>query len=137
MGKGLYVTEFFTSKRSLFRLISKDNIEEIHEGSLAILEKAGVNVKSNEVMISLRNAGCEADSDGKIIRIPRSLVKESLSKIDPVLKLYGRDGKHERIIGSDNVTFNPGSSAVYFSDHKTGQTRQPVSKDLVDLVRTG
>jgi len=135
MGKEWYVTEFITSKRPLFRLISKDNIEEIHEGSLAILEKTGVNVKSNEAMISLKNAGCEADSDGKIIRIPHSLVEESLSKIDPVLKLYGRDGKHERIIGGDNVTFNPGSSAVYFSDHKTGQTRQPVSKDLVDLVR--
>ena len=135
MGKGLYVTEFFTSKRQLFRLISKDNVEEIHEGSLAILEKAGVNVKGNEAMISLRNAGCEADSDRKIIHIPRSLVEECLSKIAPVLKLYGRDGKHERIIGGDNVTFNPGSSAVYFSDHKTGQTRQPVSKDLVDLVR--
>ena len=135
MGKEWYVNESFTSKRPLFRLISKDNIEEIHEGSLTILEKTGVNVKSNEVMISLRNAGCEADSDGKIIRIPRSLVEESLSKIDPILRLYGRDGKHERIIGGDNVTFNPGSSAVYFSDHKTGQTRQPVSKDLVDLVR--
>jgi trimethylamine--corrinoid protein Co-methyltransferase len=129
------MTEFSASKRPLFQLMSKDNVEEIHEGSLAILEKTGVNVKGNEAMISLRNAGCESDSDGKIIRIPRSLVEESLSKIGPVLRLYGRDGKHERIIGSDNVTFNPGSSAVYFSDHETGQTRQPVSKDLVDLAR--
>ncbi len=129
------MNEFITSKRPSFRLISKDSVEEIHEGSLAILEKTGVNVKGDEAVISLRNAGCEVDSDGKIIRIPRSLVEESLSKIDPVLKLCGRDGKHERTIGGDNVTFNPGSSAVYFSDHRTGQTRQPVSKDLVDLVR--
>ena len=83
------MTEFTISKRPLFRLISKDNIEEIHEGSLAILEKAGVNVKSNEAMISLKNAGCEAAVQHRIPSLSleptlqRSLAQSKIVGVSP------------------------------------------------------
>lgn len=130
------MVEFHTSNRQLLKLLSTNNVEEIHDHSLTILEKVGVIVKNDDATLSLRNAGCEVDSNKKIVRMPRGLVKECLAKRSASnLKLYDREGNHKQIIGNDNVIFNPGSCAVYFSDHKTGETRRPLSRDLVDLVR--
>jgi len=127
--------EFSASRRQLLQLLSPDDIEDIHNDSLTILEKVGVNVKNNEALHLLKNAGCEVDSDKKMVRMPQHLVKHFLSKTSSIIRLYGRDGKHEQIVGKSNTIFNPGSSAVYFNDHETGEIRNPLSKDLVDLVR--
>lgn len=130
------MTEFHSSQRQLLKLLSANNVEEIHDNSLTILEKVGVIVKNDSAILSLRNVGCEVDSNQKIVRIPRRLVKECLAKKSVSdLKLFDREGTHEQIVGNDNVIFNPGSCAVYLSDHKTGEMRRPLSKDLVDLVR--
>ena len=123
------------SSKHPLQFLSSDNVEVIHDNSLTILEKVGVNVRNDEAIHLLKEAGCEVDSDRKIARIPRNLVEESLVKTKPSLKLYGRDGKNQEIIGLNNVIFNPGSSAIYFSDRRTGEIRLALSKDLVDLVR--
>jgi trimethylamine--corrinoid protein Co-methyltransferase len=116
-------------------LLSTDVIKDVDAGSIAVLEKVGINVKNAEALALLENAGCKVDSVKPFVHIPRSLVKECLGKTVSVLKLYDRNGAKEHIIGMDNTIFNPGSSAVYFSDHKTGAIRPALSKDLVDLVR--
>jgi trimethylamine--corrinoid protein Co-methyltransferase len=121
--------------RQLLQLLSTDDIQNVHSNSLTILEKVGVNVRNDEAIRLLKTAGCEIDSVRKTACMPRGLVEECLNKTKSSLELYSRDGRHDRTIGSDNLTFNPGSCAVYFSDHRTGETRQALSKDLVDLVK--
>lgn len=123
------------SRRPLLQLLSADDVENIHNDSLTILEKVGVNVKNSEAMNLLKDFGCEIDSAKKIAHIPQHIVKDCLRKTPSIMRLYGRNGKHEQIVGGNNTVFNPGSSAVYFSDHETGEIRQPLSKDLFDLVR--
>jgi trimethylamine--corrinoid protein Co-methyltransferase len=129
------VTELSSSKRPLLQLLSAGDIKDIHDNSLGVLEKVGVKVKNNEVLLLLKSAGCEIESNKAIAHVPRSLVEKCLSKTAQVLRLYDRAGMHERTVGTNDTIFNPGSCAVYFADHKTGEIRQPLSKDLVDLVR--
>jgi trimethylamine--corrinoid protein Co-methyltransferase len=117
------------------QLLSANDIEDVNANSLAILEKVGVNVRNVESLRLLKQAGCEVDSEKKIAHIPNCLVKECLKKTKPVVELYERNGRDHRVIGKNVLTFNPGSCAVYFSDHVTGETRQAVSNDLVELVR--
>jgi len=124
-----------SATRPTLRLLTATDIESIHNASLRILEKTGVVVKNAEALNLLKKSGCEVESQEKTVRIPKSLVKECLRKTRPIIKLHSRDGKSELEIGRNNTVFNPGSSAVYFSDHLTGEIRQPFSKDLVQLVR--
>jgi len=133
--QGITMAESSASRRQLLQLLSPDDVKEVHNNSLTVLEKVGVNVKNNEALRLLKNAGCEVDPEKKIVRIQQHLVKDCLSKTPSVIGLYGRDGKHEQMVGMNNTVFNPGSSAVYFNDHITGEIRQPLSQDLVDLVR--
>jgi trimethylamine--corrinoid protein Co-methyltransferase len=119
----------------VLQLLSNDVVENIHNASLDVLEKTGVIVKNAEALKLLKDSGCDVNLDKKTVRIPQRFVKECLSKTHSIVNLHSRDGKKELEIGKMNTVFNPGSSAVYFSDHETGDIRQPRSKDLVQLVR--
>jgi len=123
------------SKRQLLQLLSTDDIEGIHNDSLTVLEKVGVMIKNNLALHLLKDSGCDVDFDKKMAHIPSDLVKDCLRKVPSILRLNSRDGKHELIVGKNNTIFDPGSSAVYFNDHETGEIRQPLSKDLVELVK--
>jgi trimethylamine--corrinoid protein Co-methyltransferase len=129
------VTDSSASQRRLLQLLSKDDIDNIHNCSLTILQKVGVNIRNDEATLLLKEAGCTVDFGKKIALIPESLTEECLHKTASSLTLYDREGRHLLSIGESNTVFNPGSCAVYFKDHKTREMRQALSGDLVDLVR--
>lgn len=129
------MTRLSSSRKPSLKLLSTDAIKDVDDNSCVILEKVGINIKNTEALLLLKDAGCKVDSDKNIAHIPRNVIKECLGKTASILKLYDRNGENEQTIGMDNTVFNPGSSAVYFSDHKTGEIRHALSKDLVDLVR--
>jgi trimethylamine--corrinoid protein Co-methyltransferase len=62
-------------------------------------------------------------------------VEESIRKAPSSFDLYTREGDKACTIGSDNVVFNPASSAVYFKDRKTREIRKGTSRDIVELVQ--
>lgn len=127
--------EISHTHRPLLQLLSTDVVESIHNASLIILEKTGVVVKNAEALKLLKDSGCDVSVGKKTVHIPQRFVKECLSKTRSTVSLHSRDGSKELEIGKTNTVFNPGSSAVYFSDHETGKIRQPSSQDLVQLVR--
>jgi trimethylamine--corrinoid protein Co-methyltransferase len=129
------MSELSPSKRPLLQLLSKEDIEHIHDASLTILEKTGVIIKNTQALTLLKDFGCDVDFDKKTALIPQRLMKECIGKAPSAIRLHGRDGKHELIVGESHTIFNPGSTALYFIDHQTGEIRKPVSKDLVDLVK--
>jgi len=129
------VPKFSYPKKQLLQLLSKDEIERIHFSSMKILEENGVMVKNDRALNLLKESGCEVDLEKKLAYIPQHLVKECITKAPSIVRLYSRNRKHDLLIGKDNVIFNPGSTAIYFADHETGEVRRPLSKDLVELVR--
>jgi len=129
------VSKFSYPKKQLLQLLSKDDIERIHVASMEILEEKGVMIKNDRALNLLKESGCEVNVEKKLAHIPQHLVEECLGKAPSIVRLYSRNRKHDLLIGKDNVIFNPGSTAIYFADHETGEVRRPVSKDLVELVR--
>jgi trimethylamine--corrinoid protein Co-methyltransferase len=102
---------------------------------MKLLEEVGVKVYNDTALKLLADAGVDVDFDSKLARIPQNLVKESLVKAPSTIRLYSRDGKHDRVLEGNRVTYNPGSTALSILDSKTNETRRPLSRDLVDLVR--
>lgn len=116
-----------------FRLLNKSNIYDIHASSLEILEKAGIIVKNKPALKILKEAGCDIESN--LVKIPSGLVEETLKKVGSSFKLYSRDGESSLRVGGNNVIFNPGSSAIFYSDQKSGEMRRATSNDFKELVR--
>lgn len=127
------MTKFSFSNLPALQLLSRDEIESIHLASMRILQEVGVKVHNDAALKLLSSAGAEVA--GKLARIPQHLVKECLIRAPSTVKLYSRNGKHDRVLEGNKVTYNPGSAALYILDSKTREVRRPLTKDLVDLVR--
>ncbi len=105
----------------------------IHSSSIEVLENAGIIVKNKPALKLLGDAGCIVESE--LVKIPERLVDDNLKKVRSEFILFSRDGKRKYKIGGDNVIYNPGSSAIYFSDIHTGGMRRAQAKDFCDLVK--
>jgi trimethylamine--corrinoid protein Co-methyltransferase len=116
-----------------FRLLSREDVDAIHGASLDTLEKVGVLMKNEPAIELLREAGCAINID--VVRIPSSLVQESLKKAPETFQLHSTDGGPQHTVGGSNVIYNPGSAAIFFIDRETHEMRRANAADFVDLVR--
>lgn len=115
------------------RFLTQDKLDSIHHAAMEVLEKTGVQIKHEAALSLLEKNGCLVKSQQ--VLIPTHLVEESIKKVPASFDLYNRDGEKSIEVGFDSVTFNPGSSAVYFKDRKTRKTRKGTSQDCIELVQ--
>jgi len=123
------------AKRPKLELLSLPFIKKIVAEGLALLEKQGVFVENKEALRLLREAGMKIDETAKRVLLTSELVKDCLSTVPTVIKLYDRSGQKEFIVGENGVHFDPGSAAVTILDHGTQAARKAVTEDLVKFTR--
>ncbi len=63
-----------------FQILSDEDLDRIHWGTLHILEKIGVQVDSPTCRKLLKDNGCDVDEKTRIAKIPSHLVEEALTK---------------------------------------------------------
>ncbi|MCD6480552.1 trimethylamine methyltransferase family protein, partial [Candidatus Bathyarchaeota archaeon] len=71
---------------SRFRLLKREEIEEINSSTMRILERVGVEVRNENALKLLGENGCEVE--GRRVRIPEELAKECLKKAPSEIELY-------------------------------------------------
>jgi trimethylamine--corrinoid protein Co-methyltransferase len=115
------------------QLLSDDHLRSIHETTLDVLENMGLQIKNEQAMSILKDAGCEAESS--VVRIPSSLVEECIKKPPRHFDLFSRERSQRWSVGGDNVIYNPGSSVSHFIDRKTGEIRKATAQDAIEIIR--
>jgi trimethylamine--corrinoid protein Co-methyltransferase len=121
--------------RTKLEILTKDELVQIHNGSLEVLASAGVRVDESAACDMLREAGAQVDESKGIVKIPEKLVCEALRKAPKEFALYGRDGVEPLELGQWDTYFTTGGYATYFYDLSTGARREVASRDLADAVR--
>ncbi|MEM1570271.1 MAG: trimethylamine methyltransferase family protein, partial [Candidatus Bathyarchaeia archaeon] len=118
------------------KILSKVDVESIHEASLNILEEVGVQVPNDEVVNALKNVGCEVDWKTSTVKLPESLIVEMVKKASKSFTIYSRSGR--------NVTFGDGKFKVLSSggmmnvvDPLTSDRRIATLEDTVKAVKLG
>ena len=121
----------------IYKPLSPEGIDTIHNASLTILEKTGFAYESglDATTEMLANAGATIDQEMKRIRFPRELILESIAKAPSRVILYARDGKNDLDLTEDKVHLGTGGAAVKILDMQTGLPRSSTLKDLYDLGR--
>jgi trimethylamine--corrinoid protein Co-methyltransferase len=116
-------------------MLSDDQLQELFEGVLHVLEHTGLEVHHEESRQILKEAG--AWVDGKRVRLPSWLVKESLRKAPRSFTLYARDGnrEHNIYIGPGRGHFGPGPTCPNFIDVETLERRPYVKDDVSTVAR--
>ncbi len=113
--------------------MGEEECRKIHQGTLEILERTGVDVHYETARKILAKGG--ASLDGIRVRIPEHMVSRALSTTPGRITLYDRF-KKPRIRAWDYQTyFGGGSDCLTVLDHQTGQRRDPKLDDVVNAVK--
>ncbi|NWG02016.1 MAG: trimethylamine methyltransferase family protein [Syntrophaceae bacterium] len=119
-----------------YRVLTEDQIKEIHLATLEVLEKVGVRILDEEGIQLLKEAGCQVKNEN-VLQIPRGLVEESIHSAPSSIQIYNRKGNEVMQLGGDHVYFGLGTDLIYTYDLKTGSLRRSCLQDVVNAAKTG
>ncbi len=116
-------------------ILTEDELEEIHLGTLEVLKDTGVFVEDEEALALFADSGAEVDLEEKIVRIPPHMVEDAIRSAPPKVVLAARDPERDCVLENNRVNFTNFSEGVKINDIFTGENRDPVKQDLVDTAR--
>lgn len=116
------------------RILSEEQIEEIHEGTLRILWETGIRIESEWALDFLERHGCKVDRDNLRVRFPADLVEDCLRKAPSTFSVRARDPKNDLVFGGNRLHFSHGSG-MHTIDLDTFEPRAPTKKEYINCVR--
>jgi trimethylamine--corrinoid protein Co-methyltransferase len=114
--------------RPTMRMLSDEQVKEIHHASLDILARTGIAMKNEKARQLLLDAGAW-ESEGRI-KIPPHLVVDAIAAAPSRMPLYDRLGELTVPLQAGKVFFGPGSDCIFTIDVETGERRRATAEDV-------
>jgi trimethylamine--corrinoid protein Co-methyltransferase len=115
-------------------LLTDEQVQQVHDGSLQVLEEIGLLVRLPEARSMFRKHGCHVDDETEIVKFPPGVVEEFRQMFPPTFTFCGRDPKYDRTIPQDSPLIVTGSSAPDVIDPVTGAERRSRSDDIARIA---
>jgi trimethylamine--corrinoid protein Co-methyltransferase len=115
---------------SLEPVLGSDQLEKIHQHSLDLLERVGIDYRTPHALRVLEGMGCPVDYDRTWASLPRDLVGWALQQAPRVVHLRARDPDRDVLLDGSrphHTTDSQGSQAI---DLETGECRASTLRDL-------
>ncbi|MFX0063039.1 MAG: trimethylamine methyltransferase family protein [Candidatus Hermodarchaeota archaeon] len=126
------------NKLPLLNILTKEQVEEVHQATLRLLEVTGVRVRSKQALDILDNAGCLINKKSEMVWIPSGIVEEQVKKSPSSFAWYSahpNSKEHIRLEpGRVNYTISHSPTHVIGLD---GKRRQATFQDIADMTRLG
>ncbi len=106
--------------------------EKIHVATLEILERVGVDVHDEGARELLVKGG--AKLDGIRVRVREHMVERALATTPKHMTLYDRHGQVAIRAWGYSTYYGGGSDCLNILDHRTGQRRRAVRKDVEEAI---
>jgi len=119
------------------RMLTNDEVLQVHTTSLEILEKVGISTNSKRITDILTSNGAEINNDTGHVNIPSSLVKDALKSTQKEIHLYGRD-QSGILLERGRVHFGFGGTPLHqLLDMNTGKSRPSTKQDVANATKLG
>lgn len=119
--------------RPSYRLLTDDQIQDLHRATIEILETVGVRVLNDEGLQLLQGAGCHI-KNGNVALIPEALVQACIASAPKCVTVYNRKGQEAMRLGGRNSYFGMGTDLITTLDLVTGETRTTVLQDVINAA---
>lgn len=107
--------------------ISTEQIEQLHQATLELLERTGVQITHAKALELLDGGGARVDGDR--VYFPSWLVEEAIRKAPSRVVLGNRAGERTVFLEGDKTWFGPSVDCVDYLDPLTDKRRRFVSDD--------
>jgi trimethylamine--corrinoid protein Co-methyltransferase len=115
-------------------LLSRDEIESIHQASLKLLRDTGINFLLPDAIDRLKKAGAIVEPGSERVRFDPEMIESYIGLAPREVTVHARNSDNNIVIGGNNVVFDCVSSAPNCSDIKVGR-RTGNAKDFRDFVK--
>ncbi|TXT63089.1 MAG: hypothetical protein BAJALOKI1v1_790002 [Promethearchaeota archaeon] len=124
-------------KTNYFKVLSNEEIDQIHAKTLDLLEEIGVQVETEEARkILIENGAHIEEENSHFVKFPRELVKEQLKKVPDAFSLWGPDGSFQLDINTKTVNFaTVGTPVKIYDPSKKKGVRKSVLEDTIKQIR--
>ncbi len=115
-----------------YEFLTKHQVGQIHEASLRILGKVGIEFRYEPALEVLKKGGAKVE--GERVFFPVRLVEEQIRKAPAEFTLYARNSDFDVVIGGNHMVFVPGYGAAFVTDLENGR-REGSLKDFENFVK--
>ena len=119
----------------LYRPLTEEQMQMIHNASMKIFEEIGVCIKYAPARELWKKAGATVDDSTGVCKIGREVVEDCIKKAPSEFVQYGRDLKNNIHQGPYKFYGGPSCEAVGVWDFETGEHRAPTIYDLAAGIR--
>lgn len=115
------------------RVLSDDQKLRIHQATLELLRRTGVDVPVQEVRDLLAAAGCWLD--GERVRMPPHLVESAIQTAPKQITMCDRNGNAAMFLEGYRTYYGTGSDTPFVLDAYSGERRKAVLADVENVAR--
>ncbi len=116
-------------------VLSEDDLERIHAATLRVLERVGLEVRSEPIRRELAACGARVDDATMRVRLPPEMVEEHLALIPPSFVMCARDPALDLPIDGSSGWLSGDGTSAFVVDLETGRRRPSTMRDLVETIR--
>ncbi|HMA99909.1 MAG TPA: trimethylamine methyltransferase family protein, partial [Spirochaetota bacterium] len=127
--------ELSSSPRFQYEPLTRDDLRKIHANSMQIFSEVGFEVMEPQAFELFKNYGARTDAESHKVFLTEKQVMDIISSVPPRVTLYGRDDRHNCVLGAGNVYYATGGTALNMLDYENNKRRPAQLQDLADVVR--
>ena len=116
-----------------YKPLTDQEVEKIHQASLEILTRTGVQVDDPALLQTFVKGG--ADVVGNRVRISPRMVEEALDTTPSRILLAGRNSANDLLLEGKQVHMGTGGSALQVLDLNQAEIRPAVLQDIGEIAR--
>jgi trimethylamine--corrinoid protein Co-methyltransferase len=117
-------------------LISRDELDSIHQAALRVLEEIGVDFLHDGARAMLKDAGADVDPASRRVRFDPALVESRIGLAPKEFVLHSRNPARNLKVGGRHVAFGSVASAPNSFD-RAGGRRPGAKRDYQNFIRLG
>jgi trimethylamine--corrinoid protein Co-methyltransferase len=111
-------------------VLARHDVERIHQRSLDLLDRVGVDYQTPRALQILEEAGCRVDYDRTWASLPSDLVEWALQQAPRVIRLYARDPARDVVLDGRRPHHTTDSQGTQAIDLETGSRHDSTAEDL-------
>jgi trimethylamine--corrinoid protein Co-methyltransferase len=116
-----------------YRLLTEEQIQELHRATLETLAAVGTRVSDDEALAMLYQAGCQVEGDHRVT-FPAGLVEDAIKSAPSSITIYNRQGKEAMRLEGRNSYYGMGTDLIHTFDIRTDELRPTVLQDVINAA---
>ncbi|NLT38812.1 MAG: hypothetical protein GXX95_11775 [Methanomassiliicoccus sp.] len=122
-----------------YEILSVEKLKAIHEATMELLQKTGVQVADKSAREIFRKNGCTVNDKTNMVQIPRDLVEKAIKTAPSAFKLHGREKDKavtfEYDADSRFTNFGIGTKMADYNSNGTYNVRNSTTDDIATITK--